>query len=69
MECFEDGSGVDVLYDGAGRPTRYSFDGGEVNVAYDAVSGRATRFDGPQGNAIRLVYDPVLFKQLVSRPD
>lgn len=65
----EDGSRTEITRDVAGRPSRMSYAGGAVSIAYDAVTGQATTLIGPGANGLGFRYDGVLLREVTATGD
>ena len=57
----EDGSRTEISRDSAGRPSRFTYAGGAIGLAYDATTGQPAQVTGPGANGLAFRFDACCF--------
>ena len=63
---YEDGTATDIVRDGAGRPSRLVYAGGEVSFAYDGATGQLRTLTTSGGQGLAFGWDGALLRDVTA---
>ncbi len=63
---YEDGTATEIVRDGAGRPARLVYAGGEVAFAYDTASGKLRTLTTTSGQGLAFGWDGALLRDVTA---